>query len=193
VLMARPYICSMKLLLRWRDVRFTAKFRRRYGRCLHCLQGPPLRASPRPSALPAYVSASPGVMKSVDAGTARAYRRLYAPTGLNAPARARQQRDRPPQRRRRDLPQRAPSDPSRRRAADRAERRMARPAPLPLRRVDDPDPRRGADRGSRASERINGSDPTRRGVSRQRPRGRARSGAVDRHSRGRDTCSVAHA
>ena len=55
---------------------------------------------------------------------------------LHEPARARQQRDRPPHRCRRHLPQRRRRDPPRRRAADRTERRMARQPPLPLRRID---------------------------------------------------------
>ena len=59
---------------------------------------------------------------------------------VHEPAGARQQGDRPPRRRRRDLPQRPGGDPPRRRAALRTERRMARPAPLPVRRVDGADP-----------------------------------------------------
>ncbi len=50
--------------------------------------------------------------------------------------------DRPPRRRRRDLPQRPGGDPPRRRAALRTERRMARPAALPVGRVDHAELRR---------------------------------------------------
>ena len=61
---------------------------------------------------------------------------------LHQPAGAGQQGDRPPHRRRRDLPQRRRRDPPRRRAALRTERRVAGPAPLPVGRVDGTDPRR---------------------------------------------------
>ena len=55
-----------------------------------------------------------------------------------------QPRDRPPHRRRRDLPQRRRADPARRDARDRAERRVAGRPPLPVGRVDGAAPRGAA-------------------------------------------------
>ena len=60
------------------------------------------------------------------------------------PARALQQGDRPPHRRRRHLPRRPRPDPPRRDALHRAERRVASGAPLPIRRLDAPAPRGAA-------------------------------------------------
>ena len=78
---------------------------------------------------------------------------------LDQPAGAGQQGDRPAHRRRRDLPQRRCGDPPRRRAALRAERRMARPAPLPLGGVDGADPRRSRPSSLRPSRRCPVSPP----------------------------------
>jgi putative transposase len=83
---------------------------------------------------------------------------------LDQPARARQPRDRPPQRRRRDLPQRPGRDPPRRRSFDRAKRRVARQPPLPVHRVARPRPR-GSGR-----PRAGGGERARAGLSRQRYR-----------------------
>ena len=90
---------------------------------------------------------------------------------IHQPARARQQRDRPPLRRRRHLPQRRLRDPPRRRAALRTERRVARPTPLPLRRVNGPDPRRSTVRGELTHSTTSREEAARsqRGLSRQRP------------------------
>ena len=55
---------------------------------------------------------------------------------IDEPARALQQGDRPPHRRRRHLPRRPLADPARRHALPRAERRVARRPPLPVRRRD---------------------------------------------------------
>ena len=68
-------------------------------------------------------------------------------------------------RRRRHLPQRPLSDPPRRRAADRTERRMARQPPLPLSRIARARPRRG-----RARPEREGGDRAHPGLSRREGR-----------------------
>ena len=68
--------------------------------------------------------------------------RPLAEAALDEPARAGQPRDRPPHRRRRDLPQRPLPDPARRQRRDRAERRMARRQPLPQPALAGRDPHR---------------------------------------------------
>ena len=91
---------------------------------------------------------------------------------VDQPAGARQQGDRPPYRRRRDLPQRPGRHPPRRRAALRAERRMARAAPLPVGRVDGAHP--DTDRARAADHRAGARAPC--CLSRPPPGRRARAG-----------------
>jgi len=88
--------------------------------------------------------------------------RPLAQAQVDQPARALQQGDRPPHGRGRHLPRRRRPDPPRRDALHRAERRVARRAPLPIRRLDG-----AAPRGAAPSPRHRGGERAPTGLSSQ--------------------------
>ena len=94
-------------------------------------------------------------------GLLRVPARALDQAALDEPAGARQPRDRPALRCRRDLPQRRRGDPSRRRAADRSKTTSGSCTALPVRRVDGARPRptdrtgRRRRAGGRAPCRLN--------------------------------------
>ena len=88
----------------------------------------------------------------------------WAEAALDQPARTGQPRDRPAHRRRRHLPQRPLPDPARRQRRDRAERRVARRAPLPQHPLAGDGPRSE----KKEDNRQRGGPRTHRGLSSRR-------------------------